>query len=309
MARTPAAERARRLIALLGMLRDGESFAIGDLAQRVGASPAELTADLETLAICGIAPYSPDTLAPVLLDGDRVTIWGEMPAVRGAVRLSPREAEALVAALEAAGFSADDDLTRAIIRASAAPFDLDAIARTLRAGSAAHESGVFETLAQAAQDREAIAIAYQREGARTPTPRTVEPLQLFADRGAWYLWAWCRQAGDFRTFRIDRIRAVEPTGETFSADQEATRPAVALPTRGLPLATLRFAPDEPFVEREWPGGRVVSREDDGTTVVEVPFAGTDWVARRVAARLGTVVAVAPEQVRSAVAQLAREELA
>jgi hypothetical protein len=41
----------------------------------------------------------------------------------------------------------------------------------------------------------------------------------------------------------------------------------------------------------------------------VPFAGTDWIARRVVARLGNVEALEPAEVRSAVGVLARTELA
>ena len=48
---------------------------------------------------------------------------------------------------------------------------------------------------------------------------------------------------------------------------------------------------------------------DGSLLVDVPFAGTDWIARRVVARLGAVEALAPEVVRAAVLTLAREELA
>jgi predicted DNA-binding transcriptional regulator YafY len=54
---------------------------------------------------------------------------------------------------------------------------------------------------------------------------------------------------------------------------------------------------------------VAEENADGSLLVEVPFAGTDWIARRVIARLGAVEALAPEVVRTAVLALAREELA
>ena len=139
--------------------------------------------------------------------------------------------------------------------------------------------------------------------------RTVEPLQLFADRGAWYLSAWCRSAGDFRTFRVDRIRAVEPAGESFDA---AARGSAftdrAFVADNLPTARLAFAPTEVFSEREWPGGRIAETREDGTVVAEVPYAGTAWIARRVVARLGGVVVEAPDEVREAVAGLATAAL-
>jgi proteasome accessory factor C len=160
-------------------------------------------------------------------------------------------------------------------------------------------------------EHEVLAIAYQREGAAEPSVRTIEPLQLFADRGAWYLSAWCRKAGAYRTFRVDRIRGVEPTGERFDPAQrsDASLTLEAFSAEGLPLARLRFAASEEFSEREWPGARVAEEDADGSLLVEVPFAGTDWIARRVVARLGAVEALAPPVIRAAVLALAREELA
>jgi proteasome accessory factor C len=155
-----------------------------------------------------------------------------------------------------------------------------------------------------------VRITYQNEAAAEPTDRVVEPQQLFAERGAWYLSAWCRTAGGMRTFRVDRVRGAIKTDEGFDS---IVAPSGGVPPRafapeGLPLARLRFAPDEPFVEREWPGGTIASTEEDGSTLADVPFGGTGWIARRIAARLGKVEALAPAEVRAAVSAVAREEL-
>jgi proteasome accessory factor C len=309
-ARTSSADKARRLIALLGRLREGTRVPLATLAAELDTTPAALASDLETLSVCGIAPYSPMELVPVFVDDGIVEVWGSMPAMRGPVRLSPAEASALAAALSAAGFSADDPLSAKLLAASSAAFDAEELGRTLRTSGATHESTTFEALAAGIATREVLAIAYQREGADSPTLRRVEPLQLFADRGVWYLSAWCRKAGAYRTFRIDRVRAVEPTGESFDPDArpDGYEPA-AFTTAGLPVARLRFAPGESFSERDWPGGSVAETLADGGLVVEVPFAGTDWIARRVVARLGAVEVLAPANVRQAVGVLALEELA
>ena len=310
MARASSADKARRLIALLGRLQAGSRISLATLAAELGTTSAKLATDLEMLSVCGIAPYSPTELVPVMVDGDVVEVWGSIPAMRGPVRLSPTEAGALAAALAAAGFDAADPLAAKLLAASSAAFDAEELARTLRTSTATHDSATFEALAAGIAAHEALAIAYQREGAAQPGVRTVEPLQLFADRGAWYLSAWCRKAGAYRTFRVDRVRGVEPTGEEFDAAErsDAQLAMSAFSAEGLPVARLRFRAGEEFSEREWPGARIAETGPDGSLLIEVPFAGTEWIARRIVARLGAVEALAPESVRAAVVTLAREEI-
>jgi predicted DNA-binding transcriptional regulator YafY len=286
---------------------------LATLAAELDTGPAELASDLETLSVCGVAPYSPMELVPVLVDEDEgtVEVWGDVPAMRGPVRLSAAEAGAWAAALAAAGFEANDPLVAKLLSAASADFDAKTLARTLRASASHHNPAVFEAAAAAIAQREVLVIAYQREGAVEPSLRRVEPLQLFAERGVWYLSAWCRKAGAHRTFRLDRIRALEPAGEEFdpAAHDATSLGAVAFSGKGLPSARLRFVSGEEFSEREWPGARMAEEEPDGSLVVEAPFAGTDWIARRVLARLGRVEVLTPHSLREAVATLAREELA
>ncbi|NTU72311.1 MAG: WYL domain-containing protein [Coriobacteriia bacterium] len=305
MARANAGDSARRLIALLGKMTEGAELPIDQLAKSLGTTPTQLAGDLESLCTCGVAPYTPDCYIDAFVVDGVLEVNMPLPAVRSAVRLSTTEAAALVSALSATGFPADDPLTSRLLSASAAGFDAESLERTLLATIATHDGLVFETLASAVRDHSVVAISYQSDGTASPTDRDVEPLRLFADRGAWYLSAWCRTAGAFRTFRIDRIRAAAPTAERFQrvagTDDGA---ALAFVPDGLPYATLRFTPGETFIEREWPGGRVVSEEPDGSTLAEVPFGGTPWIARRIVARLGAVEALGPAEVREAVAELA-----
>jgi predicted DNA-binding transcriptional regulator YafY len=50
--------------------------------------------------------------------------------------------------------------------------------------------------------------------------RDVEPLCLAFWGGVWTLGSWCRLRCDFRNFRPDRIRALEPAGEVFEETAE-----------------------------------------------------------------------------------------
>jgi predicted DNA-binding transcriptional regulator YafY len=53
----------------------------------------------------------------------------------------------------------------------------------------------------------------------------------------------------------------------------------------------------------------MSSEAGGGIIVEVPYAGTGWLARQVVARCGGAEVLAPQEIRRAVAELAQAELA
>ena len=224
------------------------------------------------------------------------------------MRLSSAEARALAAALEAAGFSATDDpLTARLLDAAAgAGFDAAELERTVRAAASDHDRDIFESVAGPSKSG---SCSRSLPGAADAQPRSrdVEPLSLFAERGVWYLTAWCRDAAAWRTFRVDRIRSAETTAEHGDPSSRDGAPDCRrVPCRRAALGHLEFAAGESFEEREWPGGRVLEQAADGATLVAVPFAGTAWVARRVVARQGAVEVLAPEEMRVAVAELARE---
>ena len=307
MTRTPGSERARRLIAIMGQLTPDARIRIADLAAEVGASESELTADLETLSMCGVAPYYPDDLAPLVVEDGYVEVWGELPALKGPVRLSAAEASALAAALQAAGFTASDELpARLLAAAGSAGFDAEQLERTIRSASSAHDAQTYEALARAVQEHGVLHLEYAALGTEEVTARDVEPMSLFAERGAWYLTAWCRRAGDWRTFRVDRIRSAGLTGERFDSDAHSGTPGAlgAFEARGLPTARLRFSAGESFTDRDWPGGRILERAEDGGITVEVPYGGTAWIARHVVGRLGAVEVLEPAELRAAVRELA-----
>lgn len=309
MARPSSADRAKRLLALIRILADHGELSVAEVAADLGIDEDTAEADLELLSCCGVSQIDPYALVPVFVEDGVVQVFGELPALSEPVRLSAAEASALSAALQAAGMSASEPLPRKLIAAAAAPeISAEDLERTLRADAAPGGSFVFEPLTLAVEERRVVTIEYRAYGRLGETKRTIEPISLMQELGAWYVRAYVRETDDVRTFRLDRIRDARLTRETFEPrSAEAPAPESALPTAGLPVATVRLAECETFSEREWPGGRVVSTEDGVT--IEVPYAGTAWIARQVVARMGAAEVAAPAEVREAVAVLAREELA
>ncbi|MBS3956642.1 MAG: WYL domain-containing protein [Clostridiales bacterium] len=297
------ANRARRLLALIRHLEPGLETRVADLAEQLGVSELGLTADLETLSLCAADPYDPLTAVPLYVEDGVVHVFGQMPALDRAIRLTAAEARALVAALQTAGRTQDDPLVTRVL-AAASTIDAGEVERAVRAATAP-DNGALTILAAAVANRERVRIEYQGRADDTPARRTIEPLALQSERGAWYAHAFCRHAGAPRTFRIDRIFEATPLGEHFESPHFEPDGQI-LPAGKLPHATIALAPGIDPPEREWPGMRVVPGDGPGT-LVEVPYAGTAWIARQVASYLGDATVIEPFEVREAVAALVARE--
>ena len=304
MPRPSATAQARRLLTLIGLLRPSTEMPLGELADAVGVPARQVASDLELLSVCGVAPYYPGDLVPLYVEGETVHVYGAMPALERRVRLSQTEARALAAALQAAGRDAGDSLVARLLGAASDidPREIERVIRTSTASDPGHQA----TLALAAAQRTAVRIGYQSGGTEEVTERIIEPLALLNERGTWYVEGFCRLAGEMRTFRIDRVCSAVPTGERFEP-LEVPLPGTALATGELPRALVRLAPGTAVPDREWPGVRVVT-EDGSGTLVELPYAGTAWIARQVASYLGAAEVLEPAAVRDAVAELASSVL-
>jgi len=307
VARTPYALRARRLLAILHLFEPETNLSVTAIAETLGVSEAEITEDLDLLSCCGIDEHDAGTLVPIYVEDGIVEIWSTLPALDRAVRLSAAESRALAAALETAGLPAEDPLhTKLLGSAAWAEADPEELERLVRAaGTAAPGAEALKTLSLALEEHTVVRIVYHGAGRSDASERVVEPMGLVNERGAWYLEAFCRRAGTLRTFRVDRIREATTLTERF--EPRALSPAgTAFVRAGLPVARILLSPGEQVSDREWPGMRLAEERDDGSFVVEVPYAGTAWIARQVVARLGAAEVLAPAEVRQAVAMLSDE---
>lgn len=290
------------MLAILHHLEPDTSIPLGELSELVGISPAELADDITALSMCGLDPYDPGSLVEVFVDDDMVHVLAPLPALQRAVRLSAAEARALATALQTAGLGPSDSLTSRLLDSVATGFSAEELAQMIRSAVTESARGVYQTLALGIERSDVVRIIYRRSGAQEDTERDIEPVALLNDRGAWYVSAFCRLAGAPRTFRLDRVREATSTGSSFTPRYDSADSRAFVP-EGLPLAMLRFEVAGEYSKREWPGSSVV-REMEKDLEVEVPYSGTAWISRMVTARLGSVEAIEPAEVRSAVRSLA-----
>ena len=298
-----AAKRAERLLAILHLLEPNAEISLSAIASTLGTTPEEAADDLITLSCCGVAPYTPDVLVPISVEGQVAFVFGRLPALERRVRLSESQAHAVLAALQAAGLPADDPLCRKLV--AAAPdgaVDAERFERVLSSEKAEGAERVLKLVSLAIAEKRVVSLTYQGMAEDEPRERIVEPVALLNERGHWYLEAFARDASALRTFRLDRARDCTVLSER--APERLVAPTGAsIVTEGLPCAVVRLPSGDEPSSRDWPGMRVVSQDAEGT-VLEVPYAGTAWIARQVVSRLGAAEILSPPEVRAAVRDLA-----
>jgi proteasome accessory factor C len=304
----PAEQRLRRLLVMLPWLMEREEVPVSEAAARFGLTEAELVADLELVAMCGLPPFV-DEMIDVFIDEGMVFV-GVPRLFTRPLRLNSVEAFELLAAgraaLELPGSDPDGALARGLAKLATALGDDDTSG--VRIDLARPE--LADRLAAAAADHQELRIEYASAARDDTTERGIVPRQVFADRGEWYVHADDDRSGEVRTFRVDRILAVEPTGRIAEPSSNG------LPTPGAWFAdasvrrvVLRLSPAAAWVIERYPVDTVEDPDDTGWRTVTLPVASEHWLVRTLL-RLGPEAElVEPTELRRLVAAAAGRVLA
>lgn len=225
--------RTDRLFDLIQILRDGRLHRAREMADRLEVSVRTIWRDMATLMASGLPVEgergvgyilrAPITLPPMILTG------AELEALRLGVRLVAEGADPGLA-------RAARMLATKIASVTPAPPEGDEDALFVFTGQETKRAAAhLPTIRKAIRGKERLTITYIDHDGRE-THRDIRPLQLEFWGRVWTLAAWCEARADFRTFRLDRIVALDETGECWPeepgrslADYRATRPETPAP--------------------------------------------------------------------------------
>lgn len=267
-------DRLSRLLVMLPWLMEQESVPVREVAERFDLSEAEVTADLQLAAMCGLPPYS-DELVDLYIDDD--TIYPGVPRLfTKPLRLTAAEGFALLAAGRAAlampGGDPAGPLARGlnkiaqVLGGDAVVVDLDTPAAAI-------------TIVEAVRRLERLDIRYWSAARNEMTERQITPRRVFHDRGEWYVVASDHRSGEQRTFRIDRIESISPTGVFDDpVDELDDGPPRWFDDPSIPRVRLRLAPAAQWVAERYPVDSA-ERLSDGTMEVVMPVASERFLAR------------------------------
>lgn len=171
------------------------------------------------------------------------------------------------------------------------------------------DADVLLSLARACRDTERVRFSYRpRDG--EPAERRVEPYRLVSTGRRWYLMAFDLDRDDWRTFRLDRILAVDVTGwrfrprETPDPADYVRRSVSQSPYQWVVRARIA-APAR--VVAQWVPPTAATVEPDGEAAC-ILAAGTDDLERVALHLFGMpfeVVILDPPELRAVLRRLAR----
>lgn len=309
-----AEDRLARLLVMLPWLMEVGEVPLADVAARYDLTEAQVQKDLELVAMCGLPPFV-DEMIDVFVD-DGLVFVGVPRLFTRPLRLTAPEGFSLLvaarAAMELPGADADGPLGRGLTKLARALSDAGVVA----AGPAT--SGVAidldrppftdQVVDAAANDAE-LSIVYFSPARDERTERAIVPRHVFVDAGNWYVVADDDRSGERRTFRVDRIDELRPTGRVVPTDDGVVAPANFFVDEDLPVAVLHLAPAAQWLLDRYP---VRDRRDidapSGWCEVTLPVASDRWLARLLV-RLGRdAVVVSPMEAEAEAAALASRML-
>jgi len=227
--------RADRLFRIVQLLRHGRLLTAARLAQKLEVSTRTIYRDIVDLQLSGMPiegeagvgytlrrdfdlpplMFTSAELTALVLGARLVQAWGGTESVRAASTALQRIEAVLPANLR-------DSLSA--IQMYAPGFLMPSVDRDrldqLHAAIVGVRSVVFE---------------YTREDGQW-TRRAVRPLGLFFWSGVWTLVGWCELRNDFRTFRVDRMAALEVHPEPYKPEPRQSLQdflAIVLPGKSI----------------------------------------------------------------------------
>lgn len=252
-----------RALQFLSLLQTNRFWPCAELAARLGVTERTVRRDLDRLRELG---YPVDSTSG-RYGGYRLATGAHVPPLI----LDDEEAVAVAIGLRYAAEAAISGIEETSLRALA---KIEALLphRLRRRVSALHSSVAslrravdddvihpesLSVFAAACRDHEHVRFDYRRTREES-SRRHVEPHQLVTAGRRWYLVAWDRDRGDWRTFRLDRIQAPRPVGTRF------------------PPRTVPGGDAAEFVARSI--GRT-ARDHAATLVIHMPYAEIEGVLR------------------------------
>ncbi len=303
-------ERFARLVTLASILieagRAGRLLDADELCDSLKISEQELREDISVLNVVNFGAGTYVLFAEIHPDGTiEVDPEPYGDSFARPARLLPVEAKALIAAIDLIGEHIPEGSLASVRDKVVAALGEDPVHEGLQfAAPGGDNAEIAAEVSRGIASRRLLSFEYYKENEDEFTSRLVEPYALINGREGWYLASFDPTRDSVRHFRLDRIKSATVTDEAFEPrpDVDPAADVDGWPRTGEVPASRRarvwVSPDRARWARE--ERRVTAELADGSVIVELGFAGVDWLVRETLKEAGDAVVLEPQDARTAV---------
>jgi proteasome accessory factor BC len=303
-------ERFARLVTLASILIDagraGRPLRSDELSATLNVSDQELREDISVLNVVNFGAGTYVLYAEIHPDGSiEVDPEPYGDSFARPARLLPVEAKALIAAIDLIGEHIPEGSLASVRQKVVGALGEDPVHEGLQfATPGADNLEIAGVVSSAIAGRRMLTFEYYKENEDEFSTRRVEPYALINGREGWYVASFDPSRDSVRHFRLDRIKSASVTDESFEArpDVDPAADVDGWPRTGEVPASSRarvwISPERARWARE--ERHVVADLKDGALIVELGFAGVDWLVRQTLKEAGDAVVLEPPEAREAV---------
>lgn len=176
---------------------------------------------------------------------------------------------------------------------------------------------ILDALAKATVQRRELELTYRKPGGQQPEKRLVHPLHLANINGEWYLFAYDLARRDVRTFVPSRIKALKPTGNTFTRPrrfsiEQRLRDSFGVHSGiGRHDVVIRFSPRvaDYIREKKWHESQKLREFKDGSVELRLKLSSLVEIERWVLSWGGDATVIKPPELAQAIRRAAQKILA
>jgi predicted DNA-binding transcriptional regulator YafY len=288
------AHKAARMLDLVPFISTHQGISLKELAAEFGVSESELTSDLNALWMCGDSRFD---LIDLTFDSGFVSIRNAetLNVVRS---LSPQEIVSVLIGLDILVNQLPRDRTDLVIVLEKLKSKLGKGLQQNVFAAPLSSSQSIAVIEEALATSRKISVEYYTASEDKVSQRTLIPIRLYQSEGRDFLDAYCENVQAHRTFRVDRIRAVNLLEDEASQQmpQEIETSPVA--------AQISIASDERRCLE-----KLGSKSSSSNLSVTIHSYSPAWLIRTVISSGGSMVLREPAAVRSEIAERAKSALA
>jgi proteasome accessory factor C len=286
--------RTARLLDLVPFLNTHQGIALKELAAHFDVTPAQMSADLMTLWMCGLPGYTPLELMDLEFESGYVTIRNA-PTLAKPRTITFQEGVALLLGLDLVASSLPEDRTDLIASVESLRQRLTKILGVpIKLSVVLPTSGSISTaVSQAVQSNSGLKIRYHSLYKDQVSERSVTPVDLYESNGHQYMRAYCFSANDYREFRIDRIESATATSVPASISSHINNQEKIIFNITSQVHSRDVA--ERFAITDMPLGKTI----------ELSSYSRQWIERSVMASGSAVVLNSPLDIRTELAKKAQ----